>query len=139
VPAGGFYEWLPGPDGGKQPYHVSRRDGEPLALAGLWETWHDPNAPDAEPLRTCAIVTTAARGRLARLHHRAPVMLPAERWAAWLDPDTTGPQRLEALLEPIGDGDVLAITAVSPAVNSSANDGPHLLDTSLQEDATLLS
>ena len=25
----------------KQPWFIRRRDGEPLAFAGLWETWHD--------------------------------------------------------------------------------------------------
>jgi putative SOS response-associated peptidase YedK len=34
VPADGFYEWLPGLDGRKQPYHVARRDGAPPRPGG---------------------------------------------------------------------------------------------------------
>ncbi|MGD9996367.1 MAG: SOS response-associated peptidase, partial [Ilumatobacteraceae bacterium] len=49
VPMDGFYEWkvVPGQKA-KQPYYIHRRDGEPLAVAGLWTTWRDKNAgPDA--------------------------------------------------------------------------------------------
>ena len=44
VPADGFYEWqkIEGQKQ-KQPWFIRRRDGEPLAFAGLWEIWHDPN------------------------------------------------------------------------------------------------
>src|SRR4026209_561922 len=40
IPADGFYEWkkVPGQKA-KQPYYISRDDGEPLAFAGLWEVW----------------------------------------------------------------------------------------------------
>ena len=40
IPADGFYEWkkLPGQKA-KQPVYIQRVDGEPLALAGLWELW----------------------------------------------------------------------------------------------------
>jgi putative SOS response-associated peptidase YedK len=36
VPADGWYEWKPTPEG-KRPHHMTRRDGAPLALAGLYE------------------------------------------------------------------------------------------------------
>jgi putative SOS response-associated peptidase YedK len=56
VPADAFYEWRAMADG-KQPYAIARRDGQPMAFAGLWEVWR---APGGEVLRTQTIITTAA-------------------------------------------------------------------------------
>ncbi|HEU4753513.1 MAG TPA: SOS response-associated peptidase, partial [Armatimonadota bacterium] len=52
VPASGFYEWVRRPDG-KQPLHIRRKDGAPLAFAGLWEEWRGPEGP----VRTYCILT----------------------------------------------------------------------------------
>ena len=42
IPVDGFYEWQKRPgQKRKQPYFIHRLDGEPLAFAGLWETWRD--------------------------------------------------------------------------------------------------
>lgn len=38
VHADAFYEWRAMPDG-KQPYAIARKDGAPLAFAGVWEGW----------------------------------------------------------------------------------------------------
>ena len=38
--ADGFYEWQPVPGGPKQPFHITRDDGELFAFAGLWSIWH---------------------------------------------------------------------------------------------------
>ena len=43
IPASGFYEWT-GPRGAKTPHYFSAPSGEPLAFAGLWETWRDPES-----------------------------------------------------------------------------------------------
>lgn len=37
VPAAAFYEWRK--IGKKQPFAFARQDGQPIALAGLWEGW----------------------------------------------------------------------------------------------------
>src|SRR5262249_335735 len=69
VPADGFYAWKD--EGGrKRPYCVRPREGGPIAFAGLWETWMGPNG---EEMETAIIITTAAKGELARLHERMPV------------------------------------------------------------------
>jgi putative SOS response-associated peptidase YedK len=39
LPVDGFYEWQTRAGARKQPYCMHRSDGEPLALAGLWELW----------------------------------------------------------------------------------------------------
>src|SRR5262249_48344483 len=63
----------------KQPWFFRRRDGGPLAFAGLWEIWHDPKDPDQEHaprIRSCVIVTTDANELVAPVHDRMPVVLP---------------------------------------------------------------
>jgi putative SOS response-associated peptidase YedK len=39
IPASGFYEWKT-ENGIKQPWYITLKSGEPMAFAGLWETWH---------------------------------------------------------------------------------------------------
>ena len=78
IPADGFYEWekVPGRKL-KQPWFFRRRDGEPLAFAGLWEVWHDPNEGDDAPrIRSCVIITTEPNDVVRPVHDRMPVVLP---------------------------------------------------------------
>ena len=47
IPADGFYEWKKvGGAKRKQPYYITRPDGEPFAFAGLWEVWQGPKDED---------------------------------------------------------------------------------------------
>jgi putative SOS response-associated peptidase YedK len=126
IPADGFYEWETTSEG-KQPYFVHHRGGTPLAFAGLWETWRDRGDPDAEPLRTCTILTTAAAGDLVELHERMPVMLDPERWGAWLDRDLTDASAARELLDPL-DPSLLTYHRVSTEVNSVRNNHAALLN-----------
>ena len=126
VPADGFYEWQPR-GRRKQPMFIHRRDGEPMAFAGLWAAWRDANDPDGEWLRTCAIVTTDANGTLAPLHNRMPVVLEARDWQRWLDPAVEDDDALGSMLVPAAD-DLLVAYPVGTAVNSADNDGPELVE-----------
>lgn len=129
VPADGFYEWQkqPGAPKKKQPWFFRRRDGEPLAFAGLWEVWHDRAAGDDAPrVRTCTIVTTEANDVVRSVHHRMPVVLPEAAWAEWLDPANDDVTRLRKLLVPAPSGELEA-WAVPSLVNRPENDGPELL------------
>ena len=118
VPADAFYEWRTMADG-KQPYAIARRDGSPLAFAGLWEGWR---GPDGVTLRTFAILTIAANTLMRTLHERMPVILEPETWEAWLhDGDPA------SLMRPASD-DLLRMWPVSRAVNSVRNNGRDLLD-----------
>ena len=108
----------------RQPWVVRRRDGEPLAFAGLWEIWRNPevddrDAPDAW-LRTCAIVTTRANDLLAPVHDRMPVVLAEEAWDTWLDPAIDDVATLESLLAPAPD-DWFETYEVSMRVNKPEN------------------
>ncbi len=130
VPADGFYEWrkIPGQKT-KQPYFVHRGDGEPLALAGLWEEWSgkggDADAP--ERLRSVTIVTTDANATMEPIHDRMPVVLPPTAWERWLDPADGDVAALAELLVP-APPEVLALRPVSTEVGNVRNQGPHLID-----------
>jgi putative SOS response-associated peptidase YedK len=138
IPADGFYEWkVVGPASTpkgrprKQPVFVHRRDGEPMAFAGLWSVWKVPDDVEVDAasegwLRTCAIVTGEPNALLAPVHDRMPVMLPESAWATWLDPANEDVGSLARLLVPAPD-DELELWPVSAAVNSADNTGPELV------------
>lgn len=124
MPATGWYEWQPD-DRRRQPYLCTRRGGSTLAMAAVFSAWWPPAS--RVPLVTCAVVTTEAQGELADVHHRMPLVLPAQRWAEWLDP-----QRMDVsgLLNVPGQ-DVLGeleIRPVSSEVNNMRNNRPELLE-----------
>jgi putative SOS response-associated peptidase YedK len=142
VPADGFYEWKKlgsGKKPKKQPMFVSRRDGEPLALAGIWSLWRGPDK-DQEPLRSLTSVTTSLNELMAAIHDRMPVILPEARWAPWLDRTNDDLDSLTAMLVPLPDG-LLTATPVATLVNNVRNNGPELLapvEPGEPEQATLL-
>ncbi len=120
VPASGFYEWSPGPDGGpKRPWFVRRRDGGPLALAGLLSRRDDGD--------TFAVLTTRPNALLAKIHDRQPVIVPDGLHDAWFDPERRDAAALSDLLEPI-DPEALEAVPVGTRVNAPRNDGPDLIE-----------
>ncbi len=124
VPADGFYEWERREGRrGKVPHYVYGRDGRPLALAGLWSSWEDPDGGGR--LRTCTIVTGRPNELVGRLHDRMPVILPPQAWDPWLDPDLDDPDALRDLLATY-PAESLAEHAVSTLVNRVTNDAPEL-------------
>lgn len=133
IPADGFYEWTTQPGSKKkQPYYIHRPDGEPYAFAGLWEVWKGPKGgaqegTEADPLRSCAIITTSANEPMSELHDRMPVMLPRSAWAQWLSPDEHDTELLGKLLVP-APSELITFHAVSTEVNSARNKGEQLVD-----------
>lgn len=119
MPADGFYEWQPGPP--KVPHHFRLASGEPFAFAGFWERWDK----GAEPLETCALLTTDANPTVAVAHARMPVILRPEDYARWLDASTPAAE-LQSLLVPY-PGPMTA-TAVSPYVNTPGHQGPRCVE-----------
>ncbi len=121
IPADGYYEWQAG-ETRKRPYFIHRRDGAPMGLAGLAETWMGPNG---EELDTVAIVTAQASADLALLHHRVPVTIGPDDFARWLDCSEDTADTVMALLRPPREGE-FAWHEVSTRVNRVANDDAQL-------------
>ncbi len=91
IPASGFFEWKS--DGRvKQPFYMSLKSGDPMALAGIWETWGDTE--------TCCIITTSPNSLMEPIHDRMPVILDAENWAQWLSPLERSTENLLPLIRP---------------------------------------
>lgn len=120
IPADGFYEWQGPKSRRKQPWYIHRRDHQPFALGGLWETWQ---AADGSTVRTCTIITTQAAPDLQAIHGRMPLILPRETWDLWLTPDDRATARLDTLLRPAETTDLEA-WPVSTLVNRPENDIP---------------
>jgi putative SOS response-associated peptidase YedK len=124
VPVDSFYEWKR--EGTiRQPYNIVREDGRPLALAGLWAGWKDPETDAVR--RTFTIVTTTPNDAMADLHDRMPVLIPDDAWDRWLDPTGADPSELLAMLQP-SDDIALRIYAVNRDVNDVRRDGPALVE-----------
>lgn len=117
VPISGFFEWTRDGDV-KLPWYITRRDGAPMALAGVWQAWGPDHAP------SCAMVTTAANTPMARIHHRIPVILEQADWGKWLGEEGKGAARL---MHAPSD-DALDFVRVDVAVNSNRASGPQLIE-----------
>ncbi len=122
--ADAFYEWkrdLSGKGRNKQPsqpFLIRRRDGNPMAFAGLWESWMGPNG---EEMDTACVVTTSANATMEPIHDRMPVILEPEDFDTWLEGDESATEAAHALMKPAAD-DVLEFYAISNAVNKVSND-----------------
>ncbi len=111
VPADGFYEWQT-IEGQKvrQPWFIRRRDGEPIAFAGLWSIWHDKKLGDDAPrIRSCTIITTEPNDLMREIHDRMPVMLAESAWDTWLDPENHDVEVLGQLLVPVPSEELEAV------------------------------
>jgi len=123
VPADGFYEWNKRGQEKKarqQPFYIRPSDEKPFALAGLWDCW-------ADELQTFTVLTTTPNTRMAELHDRMPVILPAEHHEHWLDPRVNDPQKLAPLLQPL-PADHMIAQPVSRYVNRTDHDGPRCIE-----------
>ncbi len=97
VVATGWYEWK----APRQPYYIRRRDGAPMAMAGLYRL----NADHQPAERSAVIVTRSAVAGLGEVHHRAPLLLGPESLNRWLDPSC--PEAvIEAMVLPEDGGDL---------------------------------
>lgn len=143
LPADGYYEWYTpkaadAPKGRsgkpvKQPFYIHPADNSVLAMAGLYEFWHErgqaPEAPTSW-LMTTTVITTEASEELSGIHERMPLLVPPQYWTDWLSPELTSPATLvhtlcaESGSTPAG---WLEADHVGREVNSVRNNGPGLV------------
>jgi len=84
VPMKAVIEWFGAKGGKRTRVRVWRRDGEPLIIAGLWN--YSPRLIGGA-LHSYCVLTTEPGGDIEGLHERQPVILEADEWRTWLDPD----------------------------------------------------
>lgn len=112
IPSSGYYEWQH-IDGQKkpQPWYFTRKDGEIISIAGLWDRWTDKET--GKVIRSCAMAITGPNAFVAKVHDRMPVILEKDQFDGWLAGDLG-----TEVLRP-ADDHLLQMTAVSQRVNSS--------------------
>ncbi len=112
IPADGFYEWTK--EGRKkQPYLISMADGNPFAMAGLWE---HREGTEGNVIESCTILTTGANEAVRELHDRIPVILQPDDYDAWLDPGMADPAILQPMMIAY-PSDAMTVTRASPEIN----------------------
>ena len=120
IPASGFFEWKT--EGKiKQPYYISPKSGQLMAMGGLWESW---KSPDGSLLRTVCVVTTAPNAVMEPIHDRMPVIIQPENWQSWLAAPVDSIQKLVAPCDP----ELLVAWPVDRRVSRTAEDDSTLID-----------
>jgi putative SOS response-associated peptidase YedK len=119
VPASGFYEWRKvGRE--RMPCYITRRDGQPMSFAGIWEP--SPNGS----VETCSIVTVPANPLLASLHERMPAILQLGQEEGWLDVGHVDGLTAAAALRSAPE-EWLDMQEVSPRMNRQAVNDPECI------------
>ena len=79
VPMSVYYQprWT---GGSKEVFAISRKDGEPMAVAGLWEAFR---WPDGTITRTYCIITSEPNSLISPIHDRILIVLETEDWPVW--------------------------------------------------------
>ncbi len=131
----GFYEWSK-VEGAKkkQPYYITRADGELVVFGGLWERWNERDEDGNETgeiVRSCTIVTCSPNAEMSAVHSRMPVLVRSSEWDDWLDP-TSDLDFVGKLMKPAPNG-LLKLTPVTTMVNSVRNKGEELIHEALPE------
>lgn len=95
------------------PFFIHHKEQQPLALAGLWSEWRNPETKGI--LRSFTIVTTIANELMQHIHNnpklkeaRMPFILPQELEDAWLTPCTTDADKeaIQKLIAPMADAEL---------------------------------
>ncbi len=129
IPVTGYYEWATelGRYKPKQPFYISSADGATLAVAGIYESWINPESNQS--ITTAAIITRAALGKLIPIHNRMPVILPKSLWSTWLSSTHLEKDEVNDYLNMIdlpNSDEQLTFWPVSDEVNNARNSGEQL-------------
>jgi len=134
IPVSGFFEWKMMPESVdknlfgeptrkpkmvKRPFYITRRDGKPILLAGLWDRGPDPDT--GEPTLSVANITCAPNEWMSNYHDRMPVILEEADVNAWIETGDKG-------LLGTPDKNVLRAWPVKPDVGNTAYQGPDAVE-----------
>ncbi len=89
------------PNGRTRQWVITPKDGEPIAISVICETWDGRDAP----LWTFVQVTTPANALIAPLTDRMPAILPREAWPLWLGETDAAPAEVKDVLKTFEAGD----------------------------------
>lgn len=124
VPLSGFIEWKREESGSKRPFKIFLKDGSIMSLAGVWESWKNPEGKD---LHSFSIITTRANSFMQKIHDRMPVILDPKDEDHWLDPELQDTQELKSLLKSC-PSKWLASQEISTLINSPRNNRVEVLE-----------
>lgn len=119
IPVEGFYEWQ-GVKPSKTPFYIYLKSEEPFGLAGLWDTWKQP---EGNVLESFTIITTEPNELMRSIHRRMPVMLKREDEEQWLDCSAAPFDKVQSLLKPF-PADLMAAHEISKRINNPKYDEP---------------
>ncbi len=123
VPLDGFYEWKK-KDKTKIPYRIVTTDQDIFTVAGLWDTWHDPD--NGEVIHSFTVITIPPNNLMESIHDRMPAILTRQNEKYWIDTDIK-PEEAVQLLLPYPDDDMKAYE-VSTRVNNVRQNDASLLE-----------
>jgi putative SOS response-associated peptidase YedK len=119
VPASGYYEWMKGPDGKKQPYYITREDDEVMAFAGLYSTWSGPQGEEVD--------TAEPNLEISSIYDRLPAILRSEQAIDdWLNTRDVTARDAMKLASPPPPG-AMKYHPVGKAIGSALSEGPELI------------
>lgn len=84
IPVSGFYEWRD-IHKSKYPYYIFMKDRSPFMLAGLWDSWTDPET--LTTFETFTVLTCEANDLMKTIHNkkeRMPVIIAEKDEEKWL-------------------------------------------------------
>jgi len=116
IPINGFYEWNRSAKQ-KIPHYIFPAQDQAMFIAGIFQK-------SAESRIDLSLLTTQANAAMAPIHHRMPVIIPADGVKEWLCNDDA--TVLNDLMFATNDG-VLASREVSSYVNNARNEGPECI------------
>ena len=110
IPVSGFVEFKTQGEN-KQPFYVEAASRETLAVAAIWECWHNQ-------ILSTAMITQAASESFAEVHDRMPLSLNAQQVARWMNPQEDVKNLLQDLR---GQSAELQWRQADPRVNNARN------------------
>jgi putative SOS response-associated peptidase YedK len=118
------------------PYFISRVDGEPISLAGLWSRWQG----DEFIKHTFTIVTTTGNKMMSEIHNnpklkgpRMPVIIPDTHLSTWLSADLRK-EEVENLLQPYEDSLLQSWTVPRLRGKNAIGNRPEAIQKTIYED-----